>query len=693
MEANCEDKKSLPTSPLTSPDPMDKIQQLFTSLSAQIERQNLNLSWDFCQLVQDNTTFKQEVHEELDEIRQMLYQRNVSNLSSSSMLPTVPNLNLHSVSQEPSSTTNQSTSHPIPQGLSSSMASSSSTDMQTQMMYLLTELFSKLSTALLDKSSDTKSEWPKSGDSTKFWSWYLAIIVQLSLPPWQELYDSIKHDVVSSMSNAALNGKLYAKLLLSLEGIASQNIISRTHLRGNGVLLLQELVQTYHPKNVLEVIAAKTSQFWDQTKHLSNESIDTYYNRFHELLQELLDGEETISTKSAIRHFLFPLGPQFETIQNNFHICNLPTDWNTTDWLTFLILYRDYYNSVKPQGLPWRDSSNNLNSTFDCAAHQKKVKEWSLSPIKFFKKIADEQAKYQGKCLYHLTKSHQTCKCHVLKEGDKTGNSTTNSGQASGTGQLWHITEDLVDDIVDASLEDKSGELGNDTNDESLQYFARVSNHYLHLVKSSPKEKARHDVKFPIITDSGSNYHMFKELVFFDSLVPATGWVILGDGKTSLPIHGIGTIRLMIDGNELLVDNVRCIPELSESIYSLFLHLKCPNHGLQSSYDHGLHISFPTFTTQAVLGEHDIYLNAVPGNTTIKCPSFLPSTSTSFTKATSPICSHIKDASSVLCTESTRGDNILTTLWQYYDDIKTKRQLNLELPASFHHEGYFQCVV
>jgi hypothetical protein len=56
-----------------------------------------------------------------------------------------------------------------------------------------------------------------------------------------------------------------------------------------------------------------------------------------------------------------------------------------------------------------------------------------------------------------------------------------------------------------------------------LQYFARVSNHYLHLVKSSPKEKARHDVKFPIITDSGSNYHMFKELVFFDSLVPATG--------------------------------------------------------------------------------------------------------------------------------------------------------------------------
>jgi hypothetical protein len=107
-------------------------------------------------------------------------------------------------------------------------------------------------------------------------------------------------------------------------------------------------VQTYCLKNVPEVITAKTGQFWGQTKRLSNESIDSYYNRFHELLQELLDGEEIISTKSAIRHFLFTLGPEFETIQNNFHIGNLPTDWNTTDWPTILILCRDYYNLVKP---------------------------------------------------------------------------------------------------------------------------------------------------------------------------------------------------------------------------------------------------------------------------------------------------------------------------------------------------------
>jgi hypothetical protein len=64
---------------------------------------------------------------------------------------------------------------------------------------------------------------------------------------------------------------------------------------------------------------------------------------------------------------------------------------------------------------------------------------------------------------------------------------------------------------------------------------------------------------------------MFKELEFFESLVPAQGKVILGDGKTSLSIKGIGTIKLLIEGKELLVENVRYIPELSESIYSLFL--------------------------------------------------------------------------------------------------------------------------
>jgi hypothetical protein len=86
-------------------------------------------------------------------------------------------------------------------------------------------------------------------------------MAQLSLPPWKCLYDPATNDVVKTTTDVSLNGRLYAKLLISLEGVALQNVVSRTHLRANGLLLLQDLVQTYKPKHVPEVIATKTSLF------------------------------------------------------------------------------------------------------------------------------------------------------------------------------------------------------------------------------------------------------------------------------------------------------------------------------------------------------------------------------------------------------------------------------------------------
>jgi hypothetical protein len=216
--------------------------------------------------------------------------------------------------------------------------------------------------------------------------------------------------------------------------------------------------------------------------------VGTYYNRFQELLNELQDAETNIMTKSAIRHFIFTLGPEFETIQNNYRIGNLPAQWNREDWPTILVLCRDYFNSVKPQGFLCRDSSHVPDSNFDHIAHQKKVKEWFLSPMKFCKEIESEQAKYIGKCLYHLTKSHQTCDCFVKKECDRIlatkKASTPSNSMTSLTGQLRHIMEETFEDAVDDSLENCTDELGKDTNYESLHYFARVSYHYLRLVKS-----------------------------------------------------------------------------------------------------------------------------------------------------------------------------------------------------------------
>jgi hypothetical protein len=65
--------------------------------------------------------------------------------------------------------------------------SSSFSDPQSQMMALMVESFTKLSTALTEKNTESKSDWPKfAGNVKKFRSWYLSIIAQGSLPPWNE---------------------------------------------------------------------------------------------------------------------------------------------------------------------------------------------------------------------------------------------------------------------------------------------------------------------------------------------------------------------------------------------------------------------------------------------------------------------------------------------------------------------------
>jgi hypothetical protein len=107
---------------------------------------------------------------------------------------------------------------------------------------------------------------------------------------------------------------------------------------------------------------------------------------------------------------------------------------------------------------------------------------------------------------------------------------------------------------------------------------------------------------------------MFRDQAFFETLSPFKGKVILGDGQTTLNIQGIGTVKLKIGEHVLSIDNVWYIPDLAESIYSLFLHIRSPNHGLRSSFEDGLHIDFPTFSTKAILGADDVYLDAVPVN-------------------------------------------------------------------------------
>jgi hypothetical protein len=696
MEDDCEDKVKL--MPQTSKD-MIEMDRLFTTLTQQLSLHMNNLQDQLKanedRVRQEQFTFQQEMRDEFNELRNYVMSSS-STTTPSVQLPSLPisssDANVPDTATTPHvcSVPDISTTPSTP-----TVTGSSFQDMQMKMMLMMTESFNKLSTVLVDtKTSDVKSDWPKfSGDTKKFRSWYLSIMALISIPPWNELYDVVRNDVISTTSNVTLNGKLYAKIVSVLEGQALQDVISRSHLRANGVLLLQELVQTYKPTNVPEVLAAKAGEFWSKLKRSNGESVDSYYNRFRELLDDLDQADDKISTKSAMRHFIFTLGTEFEAIQNNYRIGNLPAEWNTLHWPSLLILCRNYYHSVNPKGILSSDKDSSNDAFTKRMAQQKKVKEWFLNPAKYRREIEQEQLKYADKCIFHLTKSHPTEDCNLKRECDKIVQARKKSGSPQGgqstntTGQLRHMTEEVFEDANSAEdllsvIDDASP--GNDTNEDSLYYFARLSNHYLRLVNSSSTSTSspRHNMKYPVIADSGANYHMFKEKEYFSTILPSTGNVILGDGKTSLTIKGVGTVQCQVGNNILTLHNVRYIPELSESIYSLFQHIQCPGHSLDSSYEGGLYINFPSFNTKAIIGQHDIYLDVQPLSTNVADDSK--------TYSTSVICRDITEFQQDLQVETDRLDNILQDLRHYYLEVKTKRQLGFDVPAGFRQSSNHQ---
>jgi len=479
--------------------------------------------------------FKKEVRTEIDQLRQLVMSHH-----NQSIPVTTPLVNML-----PDNTTAASSSSSRPDstvildnttstGVSPSSASSS--DVQAQMMLMLTEAFSKFSSVLAYKHQDTKAEvksdWPKfGGDSKKFKSWYLSIVAQLSIPPWQEFYDQSTNSVIKSTTNSMLNGKLYAKLLVSLEGQALQDMVARSYLRANGLLLLLEMMHTYKPCKVPEVLAAKAGEFWSKTKRGQNESVDSYYNRFQDLLEDLNEADDKISTASAMRQFIFTLVPEFLPIQNLYRIDNLPIVWKTTSWPELLVLCRDFYHSINPKGVTPRETTN-TNDYNTRMNQQKKVKEWFLQPLKFCKEIEREQKKYPDMCIFHLSKSHATDACYLKKECEKIksqpkeANGKSSSQTGSTVGQLRHITEDLYEDAVDDSeISQEVHDESNDTNETDLLYFSRMANHDLRIVKSSENANVRHSMKYPVIADSEANFHMFREREFFVNLIPATGCV------------------------------------------------------------------------------------------------------------------------------------------------------------------------
>lgn len=119
---------------------------------------------------------------------------------------------------------------------------------------------------------------------------------------------------------------------------------------------------------------------------------------------------------------------------------------------------------------------------------------------------------------------------------------------------------------------------------------------------------------------------------------------------------------MYIDNTYVTILNVHYVPTLGESVYSLLTHIKQKDHGLHSISDQGLFLLFPTFKTKAIIGAHDIYLNAFPSKSDATSSDFQPldisSTSLGVTQLQKGIDLEIR-----------KLDNLLVDLHKYYNSV------------------------
>jgi len=235
MEPECEEEH-VSSASKPSATPNDEILKILTAISSQmvVGQQDLQN-----QLISSSTFLKNELQKVREETKKFKLEMQAELNATSSPVNAHVSSVLPNVLSSPSLTT-------LMLSTGGNSTSSSSADFQSQMLAVLNDTFTKLSSVISDtstilqdtksaisdsKSSESKTEWSKfSGDPKKFHAWYLALMAQLSIAPWQSLYDKSTKSVITSTLNNALNGRLYAKVIGSLEGSALQHMLARKHL-------------------------------------------------------------------------------------------------------------------------------------------------------------------------------------------------------------------------------------------------------------------------------------------------------------------------------------------------------------------------------------------------------------------------------------------------------------------------------
>ena len=271
------------------------------------------------------------------------------------------------------------------------------------------------------------------------------------------------------------------------------------------------------------------------------------------------------------------------------------------------------------------------------AKHRKKIEEEQTKPSKALEAVLnggvhpDVEKKNVDDSELKTEVTSNTTKSKNKKE---TIAGAGNRGSVVGLGRFSAIAPDDSSDASDSSSTDSNREtvfmpastvVDKLSNSKSSDYLSRVISNSLRqfdyedangrkqicistsqwsLLKLRARiatHRARRS-KIPfddleMIPDSGATCHMFKSIEFFegDYTKCIDVFVLMGDG-TKIPVEGIGTARIKIDGHVSILPNTLHVPSLDANLFSTTKHA-CNGAGCSFLLEKGsMHLSFPTFS-------------------------------------------------------------------------------------------------
>ena len=173
-----------------------------------------------------------------------------------------------------------------------------------------------------------QQEWPKfTGTPEDFKGWKNTFISAVSTSELKCLYDESSFELVETCDSQN-DRLLYSKIVSSLP--ANDFFRSEDELRGHGLTLWKALIDKYEPKDTLFVVHKLQSHFLGDLARETDEDLDKYYRRFHDIANRINRVlPNSISTRNIRTRFLVTLGPDYEFYKDQITLGTLDEKWFT----------------------------------------------------------------------------------------------------------------------------------------------------------------------------------------------------------------------------------------------------------------------------------------------------------------------------------------------------------------------------